>query len=195
MADLKNLHPVLREKAEQFIALCKSKGINVGITQGYRTKEYQNQLYAQGRTTAGKIVTNCKGGYSPHNYGLAFDFVILTNGRPDWDSRNKNWGLAGELGKSLGLTWGGEWTKFVDLPHLEFTFGLSIGDLLKGKKAPNVVKVKSPVWLKELKEEYLVRVGKDIYSTLEKVANAKELASLTEDRLVRIGKSIYKKLN
>jgi len=195
MPDLKNLHPVLQEKANQFIALCKAKGIDVAITQGFRTIAYQNSLYAQGRTTVGKIVTNCKGGQSPHNYGLAFDFVILTNGRADWDSRNKNWGIAGSIGESLGLTWGGEWTKFVDLPHLEFLFGLSIQDLIKGKKAPNVVKVKSPVWLKELREEYLVRVGKDIYSTLDKVADAKELASLTEKQLVRIGKSIYKKLN
>jgi len=195
MADLKNLHPVLQDKANQFIKACASKGITVGITQGFRSIEYQNGLYAQGRTTAGKIVTNCKGGYSPHNYGLAFDFCLYTNGKVDWDSRNKQWAQAGAIGESLGLEWGGRWTSFVDLPHLQFMFGLTIAQLLKGKRAPIVVKVPEVRWLKELKEEYLIRVGKDIYSTLQRLNTPAEMAGLKESQLVRIGKSIYKKLN
>jgi hypothetical protein len=74
-------------------------------------------------------------------------------------------------------------------------FGLSINNLLKGKKVPVVTKVSSILYLKELKEEYLVRVGKDIYSTLLRLNSPKELIGLKENQLVRIGKSIYKKLN
>ena len=195
MADIKNLHPVLQTLTDKFIKACASKGIVVGITQGFRSIEYQNGLYAQGRTKAGRIVTNCRGGQSPHNYGLAFDFCIYENGKIDWDSRNKKWALAGAIGESLGLEWGGRWKQFVDLPHLQFMFGLTISQLQKGKKAPNVVKVPSPKWLAELKEEYLIRVGKDIYSTLQRLTTPKELAGLKETQLVRIGKSIYKKLN
>lgn len=195
MADTKNMHPVLQILADKFVKECAKKGVQVGITQGFRSIEYQNGLYAQGRTKAGRIITNCRGGYSPHNYGLAFDFCIYTNGKVDWDSRNKNWAIAGAIGESLGLEWGGRWTSFVDLPHLQFMFGLSIAQLLKGKKAPNVVKVPSPKWLAELKEEYLIRVGKDIYSTLQRLNSPSELAGLKENQLVRINKSIYKKLN
>lgn len=194
-ADLKNMHQVLQDKCAQFVKACAAKGIQVGITQGFRTIEYQNQLYAQGRTKPGRIVTNCKGGYSPHNYGLAFDFCIYENGKIDWDSRNKKWGLAGAIGESLGLEWGGRWTQFVDMPHLQFMFGLSISQLLKGKRAPKVVKVPEPRWLKELEEKYLVRVGKDIYCTLQRLTTPAELAGLKESQLVRIGKSIYRKLN
>jgi len=195
MADTKNLHPVLQDLMNKFIPACAKAGITVGITQGFRSIAYQNELYAQGRTKPGLIVTNCKGGYSPHNYGLAFDFCIYENGKINWDSRNKKWGIAGNIGKSLGLNWGGDWDSFIDLPHLEFMFGLSINNLLKGKKVPVVTKVSSILYLKELKEEYLVRVGKDIYSTLLRLNSPKELIGLKENQLVRIGKSIYKKLN
>jgi len=195
MADIKNLHPVLQDLVNKFISACSKEGITVGITQGFRSIAYQNELYAQGRTKPGLIVTNCRGGYSPHNYGLAFDFCIYENGKINWDSRNKKWGLAGNIGKSLGLTWGGDWKQFVDLPHLEFLFGLNINKLLSGKRPPKVIKVPSPKYLAELEEKYLVRVGKDIYSTLQRLNSPKELAGLKENQLVRIGKSIYKKLN
>lgn len=195
MADIKNMHLVLQDKANKFIALCAANGIQVGITQGFRTTEYQNGLYAQGRTKTGKIVTNCKGGYSPHNYGLAFDFCIYENGKVDWDSRNKKWAIAGATGESLGLEWGGRWKQFVDLPHMQFMFGLTIAQLLKGKRAPLVVKVSDPRYLKELEEKYLIRVGKDIYSTLQRLSSPAEMSGLKENQLVRIGKSIYKKLN
>lgn len=195
MADLKNMHPVLQTLADKFVKACAQKNITVGITQGFRSTEYQNELYAQGRTKAGKIVTNCKGGQSPHNYGLAFDFCLYTNGKVDWDSRNKNWAIAGAIGESLGMEWGGRWKQFVDLPHLQFMFGLTIQQLQKGKRAPIVIKVPSTKWLAELKEEYLVRVSKDIYSTLKRLDSPAELAGLNESQIVRIGKSIYKKLN
>lgn len=119
MADLKNLHPTLIAKMNKFITDCKAKGINVLITQGFRSFAYQNSLYEQGRTKPGRIVTNLKGGLGPHCYGWAFDFVLLENGKPDWNTRNKKWYLAGEIGEKCGLEWGGRWTKFIDLPHFQ----------------------------------------------------------------------------
>jgi len=195
MADIKNLNNVVRDLMEKFIVQCKKKNIDVSISQGFRSIQDQNSLYAQGRTKPGKIVTNARGGYSAHNYGLAFDFVILTNGRADWDTRNKKWNEAGKIGESLGLEWGGSWKSFVDLPHMQFMFGLTIADLLKGKRPLKMIKVPETRWLKELKEEYLFRVGKDIYTTLQRLNSPAELVGLKENQIVRIGKSIYKKLN
>jgi peptidoglycan L-alanyl-D-glutamate endopeptidase CwlK len=194
-ANIKDLHIILQDKAAQFIKACAAKNIQVGITQGFRTTEYQNQLYAQGRTKPGRIVTNCRGGYSPHNYGLAFDFCIYENGKVDWDSRNKKWAIAGAIGESLGLEWGGRWIQFVDMPHLQFMFDLTIAQLRNGKRPPIVVKVPEVRWLKELEEKYLERVGKDIYCTLQRLTTPAELAGLKENQLVRINKSIYRKLN
>lgn len=56
-------------------ALCDILSDNWVPYSGFRTFDNQDQLYAQGRTTSGPIVTNAKGGESPHNYGAASDWT------------------------------------------------------------------------------------------------------------------------
>ena len=161
MLNIKDLHPLLQDKMNQFIKLCSDNKIDVVITQGFRTWEYQAGLYAQGRTSPGKVVTNCQPGWSPHNYGLAFDFAIKENNQIDWDTRNRKWGDAGKLGESLGLTWGGIWKSFPDMPHLEYLFGLTIEKLHSGVKPPNTVKILKVSDLALAGKT--IKVGKDIY--------------------------------
>lgn len=55
------LHPWLDYKLTLLLNKCAKKRIYLIITEGYRTVEYQDSLYAKGRTTAGSIVTNAKG--------------------------------------------------------------------------------------------------------------------------------------
>ncbi|ASA96819.1 M15 family metallopeptidase [Anoxybacillus sp. FSL W8-0104] len=133
---LVGVHPLVATKARQLIERAYKEGINIIITQGLRTIEEQNELYAQGRTKTGKIVTNARGGYSYHNFGLAFDFAILNaDGSVNWNVDEK-WKRVGALGKSLGLEWGGDWRDFPDYPHFQLTFGLSLADLRAGKRPP-----------------------------------------------------------
>lgn len=133
---LVGVHPLVATKARQLIERAYKGGINIIITQGLRTIEEQNELYAQGRTKTGKIVTNARGGYSYHNFGLAFDFAILNaDGSVNWNVDEK-WKRVGALGKSLGLEWGGDWRDFPDYPHFQLTFGLSLADLRAGKRPP-----------------------------------------------------------
>ena len=73
--DTKELHPKVQAKLSELLLLCKKENIDILITSTYRDKESQDALYAQGRTTKGKRVTNAKGGQSFHNYRVAFDFV------------------------------------------------------------------------------------------------------------------------
>lgn len=125
------VHPVLAIRARCMIELCAYAGIAVLVTQGLRTWEEQNALYAKGRTVPpiGKkhIVTKAKGGQSYHNFGLAFDIVVLDSlGKADWDVDHPGWEKAGELGKSVGLEWGGDWKSFKDLPHFQYTGGLTL---------------------------------------------------------------------
>ena len=109
-------------RANELVEKAAAKGIRIIITDGFRSIEEQDELYAQGRTKPGKIVTNRKGGESYHNYGLAVDFAIkLSSGRVLWDLKydgNKNgrpdWFEVAELAKELGFTWGGDWEKFTD---------------------------------------------------------------------------------
>lgn len=72
-------------------------------TDGYRSIEEQNALYAQGRTKPGNIVTNAKRGQSNHNYGIAFDVAIWNGNTIVWD---RDWNKIGTIGKSCGLEWG-----------------------------------------------------------------------------------------
>jgi peptidoglycan L-alanyl-D-glutamate endopeptidase CwlK len=129
-----DLLPVVKEKVKKFVALCKGDGIELLITSTYRDNESQNALYAQGRTEPGKIVTNAKGGQSFHNYRCAVDVVPLVNGKPDWDGTHPIWAKIGNYGKLAGLEWAGEWTRFKELAHFQYTGGLTLADLRAGKE-------------------------------------------------------------
>lgn len=129
MADLKNLTPELKTKLAMFQRACVAqkslllKGYDVMITQGFRSPEYQNALYAQGRTKPGKIVTNLMGtGKNPskHCLGKAFDICFVANKKAFYPPvSDKVWDVAAEIGKKCGLTPGRFWKKFVDSPHFE----------------------------------------------------------------------------
>jgi LysM repeat protein len=117
---LARVNPKVAELGLRMVDACMQAGIAVVITQGLRTWEEQDVLFAQGRTAPGKIVTNARGGQSWHNFGLAFDIVVLDSvGKADWDSTHPSWLRAAAIGKSLGLEWGGDWPKFRDMPHFQ----------------------------------------------------------------------------
>jgi hypothetical protein len=63
-----DLHDVVKEQSNQLIAFAEDKAITVVITDGFRSVEEQTNLYEQGRTVEGNIVTNVQGGASYHNY-------------------------------------------------------------------------------------------------------------------------------
>ena len=133
---ISELHPSIRNKAKAFINEAEKQGIKLKVTSGGRTYEEQNKLYAQGRTTKGSIVTNAKAGYSWHNFFLAFDVVPVENGKINWKS--KNWKKIGDLGKTFGLEWGGDWKTFKDLPHFQTIHGLTTAQA-RAKKTKNEV--------------------------------------------------------
>ncbi len=116
--DITQLHPVLQEKIEKLKALCKKEGLALGIGECFRSVAEQDALYAQGRTTSGSIVTNAKGSSysSQHQWGIAFDFFKNVKGHAYDDAAFFE--RVGTLAKSIGLAWGGDWTSFVDRPHL-----------------------------------------------------------------------------
>lgn len=137
MRDIDLLHPDLRHKALKLVELAKTKGIEIIISQTWRTKAEQDALYAQGRTRAGSIVTNTKYPYSLHCWGVAFDIAVIINGKANWSA--KYYDLVGPLGESLGLEWGGRWKSFIDRPHFQLP-GISVTDLIKKYTSPEVFK-------------------------------------------------------
>lgn len=106
--------------AIELIKRAYKEGIYVQISEGFRSNARQNELYAQGRTKPGNIVTNARAGQSNHNYGIAVDFFLVSSdGKTANWTVNKDWRRVAQIGKSLGFQWGGDWTSFKDYPHLE----------------------------------------------------------------------------
>lgn len=133
---IKTLHPDFQPYALRFIAEAEKAGIKLRITQAYRTCAEQNELYAQGRTKPGDVVTWARCNESMHNFGLAIDVVEIKDGVAVWN--NPNWPKIGKIGKDIGMVWGGDWTaKKVDRPHFEMTFGRKLADLQKLPKSGN----------------------------------------------------------
>lgn len=110
------LLPSIETKAALLLLNAKKAGFNIKITHGYRDPAYQDKLYAQGRTLPGKIVTNATGKTSKHCLGKAFDIAFI--GKTPYPA-NANWKAIGQIGKDLGLKWGGDFKSIVDKVHFE----------------------------------------------------------------------------
>ena len=133
--DLNELHPTLQRGAKELMRRMAGSGYTlISISSTYRCKDYQNYLYSLGRTQPGKIVTYAKGGESMHNHRLAFDIFKNVKGH-EYDD-DKFFATAGRIWTEMGGVWGGSWKDFVDASHFEYSSGLSIGDLQKGKLIP-----------------------------------------------------------
>lgn len=131
---LDDLVPPARARVESFLDVAKKQGIDLLVTSTYRDNASQDALYAQGRTTPGKIVTNAKAGQSWHNYRCAVDVVPIVAGKPRWDVKDEVWQQVGALGKAAGLEWAGDWKKFKEYPHFQYTGGLTLAQLQSGAK-------------------------------------------------------------
>jgi peptidoglycan L-alanyl-D-glutamate endopeptidase CwlK len=129
--NLDDLAPPAKQRALAFIAAANAKGIDLLVTSTYRDSESQDALYAQGRSTPGNIVTRAKAGQSWHNWRCAFDVVPLVNGKAIWDDQAM-WKQVGEIGKSCGLEWAGDWKTFKEYPHFQYTGGLTLAQLNQG---------------------------------------------------------------
>lgn len=90
------------------------------ISDGRRTMSQQRDIYAQGRTKPGKVVSNAKPGQSAHNFGYAVDlWPLKANGDFDWTAKVQLFKTMGSIAESLGLTWGGGFRTLFDAPHCE----------------------------------------------------------------------------
>lgn len=90
------------------------------LTCTYRTEEEQLELYAQGRTKQGRIVTHIKSG-GKHNSlpAKAFDIAFKKDNKVDWSAHlfKKFADIVKEV--SDDVEWGGDWKRFKDLPHFQ----------------------------------------------------------------------------
>lgn len=128
-SDLSLLHPIARRKVQRVQAALESEGIPLKVFEVWRSPERQADLFAQGRTKPGSIVTYARPWTSYHQYGLAVDFVLFQNGQWNWDDdgpKAKWWKRMHELGKENGLM-----RLDFETPHLQLA-GVSSADLHAG---------------------------------------------------------------
>jgi peptidoglycan L-alanyl-D-glutamate endopeptidase CwlK len=100
--------------------------MDFAVVQGVRTKEQQAELYAQGRTKPGQIVTwtmESNHLLQEDDTGHAIDIVPVINGKMDWDTLENFTFLAALMFRAameerVQISWGGFW-KTPDRPHFE----------------------------------------------------------------------------
>jgi peptidoglycan L-alanyl-D-glutamate endopeptidase CwlK len=150
--DLNDLQDRINEMARSLLDRCADEGLEILIYCTLRPLEEQAKLFRQGRSLrqirakaeelrnrwgrpdladllldvgpqSGRRVTYAGPGQSMHNYGLAFDAVPLSGGKPLWQTTKPEdkamWESYGRLGVEQGLEWAGNWSRFKEFPHMQ----------------------------------------------------------------------------
>lgn len=112
--------PEMKELAFKLLKKAEEAGLSVIFYDGWRDTQEQLKNIAKG-TSFVKNPLN-----SMHPWGAAVDIVFKNAaGLPSWPNPDipenmKKWKKLGEIGESLGLTWGGRWKNF-DGPHFQLS--------------------------------------------------------------------------
>jgi peptidoglycan L-alanyl-D-glutamate endopeptidase CwlK len=112
------------DKAKRVAA---ENGVDVKIICGTRTYGEQDALYKKRPK-----VTNAKGGYSWHNFGLAFDFGVFSIDGKKYFGESPLYDELGSLTREVqDAEWGGDWSSFKDKPHIQMRRFNSIAEARK----------------------------------------------------------------
>lgn len=130
-------HPSAQGHFRAFVAeaqaLAAKKGLEYKAICGLRSWEEQERLYAQGRTTPGKIVTKARPGSSMHNFGLAIDMGVFKDGKyldeTDHKTADAFHNEAAKLAPKHNLRWGGTFSTIYDAPHYELEVPFTLAQL------------------------------------------------------------------
>lgn len=129
--NIATLHPKAQEAAREFMAAIlpelERQGHTARIISGTRSYAEQDALYAKGRTAPGPRVTNARGGYSNHNFGIAWDIGIFQG--KVYLGESPLYRACGIIGREMGLEWGGDWKSFPDTPHYQVKTGKTMAEL------------------------------------------------------------------
>ncbi|ECX6906400.1 M15 family metallopeptidase [Listeria monocytogenes] len=130
LANVNKLADNTKAAARKLLDWSESNGIEVLIYETIRTKEQQAANVASGASQTMR---------SYHLVGQALDFVMAKGKTVDWGAYRSDKGKKFVAkAKSLGFEWGGDWSGFVDNPHLQFNYkGYGTDTFGKGANASN----------------------------------------------------------
>ncbi|EHM4283139.1 DUF5776 domain-containing protein [Listeria monocytogenes] len=130
LANVNKLADNTKATARKLLDWSESNGIEVLIYETIRTKEQQAANVNSGASQTMR---------SYHLVGQALDFVMAKGKTVDWGAYRSDKGKKFVAkAKSLGFEWGGDWSGFVDNPHLQFNYkGYGTDTLGKGASTSN----------------------------------------------------------
>ncbi|EAC2514316.1 M15 family metallopeptidase [Listeria monocytogenes] len=130
LANVNKLADNTKAAARKLLDWSENNGIEVLIYETIRTKEQQAANVASGASQTMR---------SYHLVGQALDFVMAKGKTVDWGAYRSDKGKKFVAkAKSLGFEWGGDWSGFVDNPHLQFNYkGYGTDTFGKGASTSN----------------------------------------------------------
>lgn len=165
--DINELSSVAKKACLLFLNECEKAGLDIFITETYRSQARQNYLYEQGRTRAGVKITWTLS--SNHTGRMAWDIAVKP---PKYLYDLTTLEKAGKIAKKLGIEWGGTWSaKKIDRPHFQVD---------KNWKAPNTV----------VENTYTVKAG-DTLSKILKTNDKKKLEAFADKNKLKNIHTIY----
>ena len=98
VADVGLLEPKMRQLVQQIVDAAGQMGIAIMVYETYRSQTRQQLLFNNGATRLRTV--------GVHQYGLACDIVRSIGNEPSWKG---DFSFLGQLARSSGLVWGGDW--------------------------------------------------------------------------------------
>lgn len=138
---------MIKKLATQFQ---KQTKLGIRIRAGLRSCSEQNNIYAQGRTSTGPIVTNAAGCKSWHVMGRAVDLdpfdPVTGKTLPGYSDAYL---ILGSIWQKLGGVWGGEFDGIDDKGHFEWHPNLKITTACPDATSCNTIKIQrtAPTYL------------------------------------------------
>jgi peptidoglycan L-alanyl-D-glutamate endopeptidase CwlK len=133
--DMKELLPVVAAKAALAISSAEARtGLRIIVTCTFRDDEKQRWYYEQGRTRPGAKVTNDPGPGAAHSLRVALDIApaAVINGRTVLAYETSKWAQIAQCFKEQGFEWGGDWLRFKDRPHFQYTKEFNLQEIRAG---------------------------------------------------------------
>lgn len=134
------LYPPFLEKLRALLDEALAGQRAYWVVEGHRSYKRSDDLFAQGRTKPGPIVTRARAGQSAHNFGIAADLVLdgyMDRAGLQPDYRPASYDILASLSSRHGLVWGGAWT-FKDPPHIQWPGFVTAEEMQPLRKALEV---------------------------------------------------------
>jgi len=128
--DMAKLELSLRYRVESIVDEARKQGLRVVVSETIRSEELALWYWKSGREFDGPILTKLnplkgqRSRHCPNKNGLSegADIMVLDKSGVA-KSGDVGWKVLGMLANKHGLTWGGDWPRFKDMPHVELPLG------------------------------------------------------------------------